>query len=584
MKQKILILILVLALIASCVFALSVWGLVRKTLSAGPTVPDAQTEPPPITTEWGLVRKTLSAGPTVPDTQTEPPPTTTEAVPTLCIHDWQAVTCGMPNVCTLCGESDGSQLAHSWTEATCSNAKTCTRCGLQVGAALKCNWQRGSTWEPSVCTRCGDSCDHYSRWQGGSCMEPASCAGCGATQSTPLLPRDNAENHVLTAWEVSGNTIFRTCTLCGLRDEPGTLTTKDHDNVMNLLAREWTSGSYSLTFSRDGTFTGKLDDAVSGTWELMMACSPYEFSSRPTACLNLYYTRDEAPQASSIRVYYSLENNAWEDAQFGTYLYLAEYRVNFKCAEEKPQRDDPPLATPEEAAQMILGSWTSINRTGNSIYMAEAWQKMSLDYTVEFFADGTFSAHLDKDISGTWKIDRILTYLVDYTCTVNEEGEYFYAYIEQGILNIQYSCDLEASPFSYDFQRMDPQTIREKKSMMEEAMPLPVGSWVSHSYVTVARDLVYSEACASYQITIRKDGTLTYVYTDPETKERHTLERNWYLAEIRQEETCNLYRINTENCSIYFQYFLRNNVLYIRIGNDDAETNINYELVVLQRA
>ena len=102
-----------------------------------------------------------------------------------CKHEWSAATCTSPKACSLCGESEGDALGHSWNDATCDVPKTCTACGTTEGAAL------GHTWQEATCEA------------------PATCTVCGGTEGDAL-------GHNYEKWAIDGETMTRSCTVCGL--------------------------------------------------------------------------------------------------------------------------------------------------------------------------------------------------------------------------------------------------------------------------------------------------------------------------------------------------------------------------------
>jgi hypothetical protein len=45
-------------------------------------------------------------------------------------------TCTEPNICSVCGETDGEPLGHAWVDATELAPKTCSACGVTEGDPL----------------------------------------------------------------------------------------------------------------------------------------------------------------------------------------------------------------------------------------------------------------------------------------------------------------------------------------------------------------------------------------------------------------------------------------------------------------
>lgn len=52
-------------------------------------------------------------------------------------HSWQNATCSTPKICTICGETVGSEIGHQWADATYAAPQTCTVCGTTTGSKLR---------------------------------------------------------------------------------------------------------------------------------------------------------------------------------------------------------------------------------------------------------------------------------------------------------------------------------------------------------------------------------------------------------------------------------------------------------------
>ena len=65
-----------------------------------------------------------------------------------CKHNWEDATCTTPKKCTVCDETEGTELGHRWQEATCTESKLCTVCQMSEGEPL------GHS-EGEKCSRCG---------------------------------------------------------------------------------------------------------------------------------------------------------------------------------------------------------------------------------------------------------------------------------------------------------------------------------------------------------------------------------------------------------------------------------------------
>lgn len=77
----------------------------------------------------------------------------------------------------------GCCLFHDWVEADCVKAKHCTKCGEQEGKKLGHDWEAATCEQPETCDRCDKT-------------------------------RGEALGHTNTAWELSGEEMVSTCTVC----------------------------------------------------------------------------------------------------------------------------------------------------------------------------------------------------------------------------------------------------------------------------------------------------------------------------------------------------------------------------------
>ena len=72
-------------------------------------------------------------------------------------HDWVEADCVEPKHCTKCGEREGKRLGHEWEAATCEYPETCNRCGDTKGEALghsNTEWEISGEEMVSTCTVC----------------------------------------------------------------------------------------------------------------------------------------------------------------------------------------------------------------------------------------------------------------------------------------------------------------------------------------------------------------------------------------------------------------------------------------------
>lgn len=65
------------------------------------------------------------------------PVTTPVPASTTCNHQWLKPTCTDPQVCSICGLTNGTALGHDWVAATYTRPMSCLRCGMTVGERLQ---------------------------------------------------------------------------------------------------------------------------------------------------------------------------------------------------------------------------------------------------------------------------------------------------------------------------------------------------------------------------------------------------------------------------------------------------------------
>lgn len=70
-------------------------------------------------------------------------------------HSRKEATCTEPEICTVCGATNGSAAGHKYSAATCTKPQTCTVCGATNGGALGHSWRKATCTEPETCRVCG---------------------------------------------------------------------------------------------------------------------------------------------------------------------------------------------------------------------------------------------------------------------------------------------------------------------------------------------------------------------------------------------------------------------------------------------
>lgn len=165
-------------------------------------------------------------------------------------HDWSPATCTSPQVCSICGATQGEALGHDWEKATCESPRTCARCGEEDGDALGHDWGEWATDKESTCTVAGS--------------KHRTCDRCGETeqQSLPLAEHQPGDWEVVTEATVdaSGNAVpgerVRKCKVCGkeLESEEMVLSAEE-------IAAQYKSSCTALTYEQ----VARDPDAYEGT-------------------------------------------------------------------------------------------------------------------------------------------------------------------------------------------------------------------------------------------------------------------------------------------------------------------------------
>lgn len=144
--------------------------------------------------------------------------------------------------------------------------------------------------------------------------------------------------------------------------------------------------AYSINFAEDGTFSAVMDTVRTGTWafEQVMEEEGYVYSYR--YCLTF-----EGTEGTSGYIAFEINKNG--DAVF--YPYDHDCEISFlQMTEEKIAERNAARA---EAAERVAGTWTSFCRA-HADGQDDWW-----GYSITFTEDGTFTAVLDQEYTGTWE-------------------------------------------------------------------------------------------------------------------------------------------------------------------------------------
>lgn len=135
-------------------------------------------------------------------TPDQPDNTDNTDAPDTCEHIWEEATCYMPEICCMCGATQGEALGHTGGERTCIQKARCSRCGESYGEFAPHTYHEPSCYSPAFCTYCGESfgspVDHKAD-KAPTCTQKSVCVYCKYEIG------DYADHNMVNG----------TCTVCG---------------------------------------------------------------------------------------------------------------------------------------------------------------------------------------------------------------------------------------------------------------------------------------------------------------------------------------------------------------------------------
>ena len=154
------------------------------------------------------------------------------------------------------------------------------------------------------------------------------------------------------------------------------------------------ANEHYLTFHEDGTFTGMLDEQISGTWE---------------------FVRYKSGSYEEAEWRYHLDT---EDYSGYIYCYIEgteslKMRINHQTKSYYLKNNGGELAKPifqqgvdytDPNAQVIVGKWISISFYKHIENDPPRPHTETNEYYLMFYDDGTFSGKLLEDVSGKWNL------------------------------------------------------------------------------------------------------------------------------------------------------------------------------------
>lgn len=127
---------------------------------------------------------------------------------TICFHKWEPATCTEPEICSICGVTQGAATGHDWTVATCTMPMTCKICDEHYGKALGHKVEEWTVELDSTCAEEG--------------VQVGICTVCGGEVSDSIAKKEHIPGDweiIKEATETSKGERAKKCTVCGEKVE-----------------------------------------------------------------------------------------------------------------------------------------------------------------------------------------------------------------------------------------------------------------------------------------------------------------------------------------------------------------------------
>ena len=488
-------------------------------------------------------------------------------------HSWTDATCTAPQTCAACGVTEGTVLEHSWADATCEAPKTCTACGGTEGQPMGHTygqWDFGTEDMTRTCTICAGTetteidreiwlrhilegswdllmeiQDNYITFeQSIDGFRPLSLSFYGDNQGYWYMGTEalavtwgdakasDANPGLLSASLKADDQSISTTIYVDPKEETLYLFTSKteylvfsrHQALTQALTGFWActeSGFENLKLSADHTFTGSfahynldtranVNEDISGIWYV----SPeYTYGELISCDICLCVNGDGDDESYIATVYLgdgqSYSSDSLQHEQLKLFLAMDGISHSFDGL------DDEAYAELEHAiSDLPCGPWTS-----NEVYYYEGSTRATDAYSFNFAEDGTFTAMLDQEYTGTWVFEQVVK---------DEKGNvdsYWYRLTFEGIEStsahtvFEINKDGDADFISYShscsisFLQMTEEKIAEREAIRKETTERLIGPWTSieiYYYGDGYSDGSFRVTDA-YSFNFAEDGTFTAV-------------------------------------------------------------------------
>lgn len=477
-------------------------------------------------------------------------------------HDWLAATCTDPQICRRCGKTQGAPLDHDWINATCLAAQTCSRCSETQGDPLGHSygsWSFGESDMTHTCIVCAFTetveldhelyletvlpghWDYYGDFSSGE-LEPASSSNIvglylsfgdchSVTLKQATLEAETGTWEFEDLREADGTSVYYidvilesvTMTVVLYHDPASpdddliaifqpTFTPVFSKNTagVSLITGNWgiapnkwndyeSDRSYWLTFHDDRTVTCNFHETFEGIWHVVpMTYSGYVLG------YGVAIEYDNGGETQYIQGTLMQENLLEAGSEYrlslkysGDHLYLA-------------QVSDDELEAIKNSTNRLLGKWTSCLITDE--YWGDAGT-IATDYSITFHEDGSFTADLGQEYTGTWDVDSVHTgsnFDFGYSLYFHGQKEEAYCHLETNAYG-EIELIISSYPGSNDKYLHFAQISDEEAEAISFGAVLPIGTWTAHYYTVHDADGSRMEDISTegYSITFHEDGTFT---------------------------------------------------------------------------
>ena len=464
-------------------------------------------------------------------------------------HDFAPASCTAPETCTRCGETQGETMEHDFAPANCTVPETCVQCGETRGEPLGHSfgdWAVEGDTMSHTCEVCwyaealpvdyslvltekltghwdyvmgmvnGQYHDYFAlKTVAGELGTWLRFSG----DNTGTLYRDETGEEPITwafdRYEVveeipqyhfviaTEDQTLITAQLSDYSDGEDLLSlTADENNVTILRSHPLLSSAiegcmvstddgalHVLNFNEDRTVTGDLNGReISGTWYLSPVYISYGYLHID---LLIHFTEGGESQVAKAKISLTDPNTSLDEYLRYNSSFYGSFWENERDTYRYHTMDESSIpaleAAMEEAPTLLVGPWQS-SRVDNVGVIDE---RVTQDYSITFAEDGTFTAQLDKERSGTWALNDIYPgdYIsVSYALTFDGVEDSVHASVSpSGELTFGYSKDQNSYTSIY-FLQMTEEKIAEREAVRARAEQVIAGTWTSESLYTSNRN------------------------------------------------------------------------------------------------